>query len=385
MQFDFSRDERQFRERAREWLRTNAPKERRPPHGPAMRAYDLAWQRAKYDGGYGAISWPEEYGGVELSPVEQMIWYEELSRARAPSVGCLSIALNHAGPTVMALGTQQQKRFHLPRILRGEVVWCQGFSEPGAGSDLAGLRMRADIDGDHLVVNGQKVWTSHAQYADYQETLVRTDPSSGRHKGITWVIIDMKTPGITVRPVRTITGDEHFNEVFYDNVRVPLSNVVGELNEGWKVAMATLTNERAGAAANHGVEVGELVEQLIDMAKTRAGASGLDGALASRLARLRADAAVLRSLSYATISRSNRGQASGAQATVPFLFFGELLQRVRAAALDLLGSEMLEFDGPSDSWVRGFLGDRMYVIAGGTSEIRRNIIAERVLGLPRSY
>ena len=385
MQFEFSAAERQFREKAREWLEANAPKERRPPHGAAMRAFDLAWQRAKYEGGFGAISWPKEYGGSELSPVEQMIWYEELSRARAPSVGCLSVALNHAGPTVMAMGTPEQKRFHLPKILGGEVLWCQGFSEPGAGSDLAGLRMRADIVGDHLVINGQKVWTSHAQYADYQETLVRTDPTSGRHKGITWVIVDMKTPGITVRPLRTIAGDEHFTEVFYDNVRVPLSNVVGGLNDGWKVAMTTLTNERAGAAANHGVEVGELVEQLIDMARTRAGAAGVDDALASRLAKLRTEAAVLRALSYATISRSNRGEASGAQATVPFLFFGELLQRVRATALEVLGSEMLEFDGPWDSWVRGFLGDRMYVIAGGTSEIRRNIIAERMLGLPRSH
>lgn len=385
MQFEFSAEEQQFRDKAREWLSANVPRERRPPHGPGMRAFDLAWQRAKYEGGFGAIGWPKEYGGLELSPVKQMIWYEELSRARAPSVGCLSVALNHAGPTVMALGTPEQKRFHLPQILRGEVVWCQGFSEPGAGSDLAGLRMRADIDGDHLVINGQKLWTSHAQFADYQETLVRTDPGSRRHKGITWVIIDMKTPGITVRPVRTIAGDEHFNEVFYDNVRVPLSNVVGELNDGWKVAMTTLANERAGAAANHGVEVGELVEQLIDMARSRAGPCGIDDALASRLAKLRVDAAVLRALSYATISRSTRGLSDGAQSIVPFLFFGELQQRVRATALEVLGGEMLEFNGPWDGWVRGFLGDRMYVIAGGTAEVRRNIIAERLLGLPRSY
>jgi len=385
VQFDFSTDEQQFREKARDWLSGNVPKERRPPRGPEMRVFDLAWQKAKCEGGFGAISWPKEYGGCELSPVEQMIWYEELSRARAPSVGCLSIALNHAGPTVMALGTSEQKRFHLPKILQGDVVWCQGFSEPGAGSDLAGLRMRAEIDGDQLVINGQKLWTSHAQYADYQETLVRTDPSSGRHKGITWVIIDMKSPGITIRPLRTIAGDEHFNEVFYDNVRVPMSNIVGELNEGWKVAMTTLANERAGATANHGVELGELVEQLIDMARTRVGPDGLDDALVSRLAKLRVEAAALRSVSYAMISRSNRGLPIGAEATLPFLFFGELQQRVRATALEVLGGEMLEFDGPWDSWVRGFLGDRMYVIAGGSSEIRRNIIAERVLGLPRSY
>jgi len=383
--FEYSAEEQRFRDRARDWLSKNVPNQERPPRGPEMRAFDLAWQKAKYEAGFGAISWPKEYGGCGLSAVEQMIWYEELSRARAPSVGSLSIALNHAAPTVMALGTPEQKQFHLPKILRGEVVWCQGFSEPGAGSDLAALRMRADIDGDHLVINGQKVWTSHAQYADYQETLVRTDPNSGRHKGITWVIIDMKTPGITIRPLRTIAGDEHFNEVFYDNVRVPLSNVVGGLNEGWKVAMTTLANERSGATANHAVDLGELVEQLIGMAKIRARPGEVDDALVCRLAKLRAEAAALRAVSYSMISRGNRGLPIGAEATLPFLFFGELLQRIRATALELLGGEMLEFGGPWDSWVRGFLGDRMYLIAGGSAEVRRNIIAERLLGLPRSY
>ncbi|MGF6997130.1 acyl-CoA dehydrogenase family protein [Paraburkholderia sp. GAS32] len=385
MEFRFSASEKLFRERVRDWLAESAPKGQRPPRGHAMRDFDLAWQRAKFEGGFGAISWPKEYGGANLSPVEQMIWYEEVARARAPTLGCLSIAINHAGPTVMALGTPEQRAFHLPKILRGEVVWCQGFSEPGAGSDLAGLRMRAEVDGDHLVINGQKVWTSHAQYADYQETLVRTDPSLGRHKGITWVIIDMTTPGITVRPLRTIAGDEHFNEVFYDNVRVPLSNVVGELNEGWKVAMTTLANERAGATANHGAELGELVEQLIELARSSIHSSSVDDAFVSRLARLRTDAAALRSLSYAMISRANRGLPVGVEATLPFLFFGELQQRVRALAAELLGGEMLEIDGPWDSWVRGFFADRMYVIAGGSSEVRRNIIAERILGLPRSY
>jgi alkylation response protein AidB-like acyl-CoA dehydrogenase len=385
LRFDFSAEEQRFREEAREWLNENVPRERRPPRGPEMQAFDLAWQKAKYEGGFGAIAWPKAYGGRELSPVEQMIWYEELARAKGPSVGCLSVALNHAGPTVMQLGTPDQKQFHLPRILRGEVVWCQGFSEPGAGSDLAALRLRADIDGDHLVINGQKIWTSHAQYAEYQETLVRTDANSGRHKGITWVILDMKTPGITIRPLRTIAGDEHFSEVFYDDVRVPVSNIVGGLNEGWKVAMATLTNERAGATANHGIELGEMVERLIQIAKERAGPHGLNDAMVSRLAKLRVEAAALRSMSYAVISRGNRGLPIGVETTIPFLFFGELQQRVRATALEVLGGEVLELDGPWDSWVRGFLGDRMFVIAGGTAEIRRNIIAERVLGLPRSH
>ncbi len=384
MQFEFSAAERQFREEVRDWLSANIPKERRPPRGPEMAAFDLAWQRAKYAGGFGGISWPKAYGGRELTPVEQMIWYEELSRAEGPSIGCLSIALNHAGPTVMAVGTPEQKQAHLPRILRGEVIWCQGFSEPGAGSDLAGLKLRADIDGDHLVINGQKVWTSHAQYASFQETLVRTDPTAARHRGITWLIIDMKTPGIEVRPLRTIAGDEHFNEVFYDNVRVPMSNIVGGLNEGWKVAMTTLTNERAGITATNGVEVGELVERLIGIARATAGPAGLDPAIVSRLAKMRAEAAALKSMTYAVISRSNRGTPIGAETTIPFLYFAELLQRVRALGLEVLGGEALAFDGAWDSWTRGFLADRMHTIAGGTAEVRRNIIAERVLGLPRA-
>jgi len=389
MQLEFSTSERAFRERVREWAQANKPKERRPVGGRAMREFDLAWQRAKHEAGFGAVSWPRDYGGAGLSVIEQLIWFEEIARAGAPGVGCISPALNHAGPTLIAWASEEQKSFHLPKILKGEVVWCQGFSEPNAGSDLAGLRMRADIDGDYLVINGQKTWTSHAHLADYQETLVRTQAGIGKHKGITWLIIDMSTAGIDIHPLETIGADQHFCQVFYNDVRVPLANVVGGVGNGWSVGMTTLSNERSAAAASHGAELVHLVEQLIELAKSRFGPNGRplsqDEELAARLARHRAEAAALRAMTYAVVSRAARGVPAGPEAAIPYLYFGEILQRVRATALDILGGEAMELDSRFEPWTRGFLTDRMWLIAGGSAEVRRNIIAQTVLGLPRSY
>ena len=387
MEFSFSSADNQFRAAARDWLADNAPRTRRPLRGPDLRAFDLAWQRRKYDAGYGAISWPKAHGGAGLSLVQQMIWYEECARAVAPSVGILSIALGHAGPTIATHGTEAHKAFHLPKILKGEVVWCQGFSEPGAGSDLAALRTRAVVDGDHLVVSGQKIWTSQAQFADWQELLVRTDPSAPKHKGISWVICDMRSPGITVRPIETLAGEQHFCEVFYDDVRIPLANVVGGINGGWRVAMSTLASERGAAAAGRIAYLGRLVERLLEIARTRRGLGGKlladDGEIASRLASHRAEAAALRSLGFAMVSAEVQGRDPGAVAATLFLYFGELMQRVRETAMIILGPGSIDLSGPDSQLVRGFLADRQHMIAGGTAEIRRNIIAERVLGLPR--
>jgi alkylation response protein AidB-like acyl-CoA dehydrogenase len=389
MQFSFSAEEGQFREQVRDWLHEHRPRDARPPSGQAMKDFDLEWQRRKYDAGWGAISWPAIYGGAGLPPVHQMIWYEELAHAGAPGVGCLSIALGHAGPTVMALGDDTQKGFHLPKILRGEVVWCQGFSEPGAGSDLGALRTRATIVGDDLVVNGQKIWTSHAQHATYQEMLVRTNPDLGKHKGITWVICDMRSPGVTIRPIDTMVGDQHFCEVFYDDVRIPLANVVGRIDEGWRVAMTTLTTERSGAAASLGSEAGEVVERLASLAASRFGDDGRpmirNDEIAARISRLRAEAAALRAMAYANVTRTLRGGQAGPESAMAYLYFGELLQRARLLGLDILGADAIEMAEDAQAWTRSFLADRMYVIAGGSAEIRRNIIAERILGLPRSY
>lgn len=390
MKIEFTKEESEFRERVRDWLVDNKPREPRPVvRGKETRDFDLAWQKAKYEGGFGAVTWPKEYGGAGLSPVEQLIWFEELAKAGAPDVGSLSPAVNHAGPTIIAVGTDEQKSFHLPKILKGDVVWSQGFSEPGAGSDLGGLRMRAEVDGDDLVLNGQKIWTSYAQFADFQETLVRTEPGIGKHKGITWLIVDMKTPGIDIRPLDTIANDQHFCEVFYDNVRVPLSNVVGGLGNGWKTGMVTLNNERTAGAASHSAELAHTVEELIELARSRTDADGRplisDEELAARLARHRAEASALCATTYAIISKQNRGEEPGPEIALPYLYFGELLQRVRMTALDVLGGDTLALDSLLSKWTRGYLADRMYVIAGGSAEVRRNIIAKSMLGLPRSY
>jgi len=390
MEFAFSAAEAAFRAKARAWLADNKPREARPDDGVPMREFDLAWQKKKYEGGWAGISWPEEYGGLGLTLVQQMIWYEECARADAPLEGCLSVALNHAGPTVMALGTEQQKAFYLPPILRGEVVWCQGFSEPGAGSDLAALRMRGEVAGDHLRLSGQKIWTSHAHIADYQETLVRTGEGSTRHKGITWCIVDMKAPGLTVRPILTLANNHHFCEVFYEDVQVPLTDVVGAVDDGWRVAMSTLSFERGGLSAGRAAELRYLLERLIRLARERPGPDGVrpaieDQEIASRLAVLRAEVAALQSMIFETVSRDARGVGSGHETSVDYLYCGEILQRIRRLSLDILGADAIEVSGEGGEWTTPYLGDRYYVIAGGSSEIRRNIIAERVLGLPRSY
>ena len=244
MNLDYSSEDNEFRLKARHWLERHVPQEPRPTEVTAAGLYDRAWQRTLYDHGWAGVNWPREFGGLGLASTRQMIWFEECARVRAPAMNSMLIALMHGGPTLIARGSNEQKAYHLPRILKGESVWCQGFSEAGAGSDLAALQTRGTVDGDELVVNGQKMWTSFAHYADYQELLVRTDPESKRHHGLTWVICDMRTPGIEVRPLRNMMGEHHVNVAFYDNVRIPLANVVGGVGNGWSVAMSTFAFER---------------------------------------------------------------------------------------------------------------------------------------------
>ncbi|MDT5266648.1 MAG: hypothetical protein QOI90_3274, partial [Mycobacterium sp.] len=247
MDLDFTADQLEFRDQVRTWLDENKPTEPRPRDDAGIREYDLAWQRTQWEGGWAGIAWPEAYGGKGLTLLPQLIWYEEYAARGFPGIDACFVGNSHAGPTLITRATDGQKSFHLPKILRGEVIWCQGFSEPDAGSDLAALRTKAVIDGEHLVVSGQKLWTSFATVADYQELLVRTDNTGSKHKGITWVICDMSTPGIDIRPIETIEGGSEFCEVFYDDVRIPLGNVVGNVGEGWSVAMATLSFERGTA------------------------------------------------------------------------------------------------------------------------------------------
>jgi alkylation response protein AidB-like acyl-CoA dehydrogenase len=381
MDLDFSVEQGDFREEVRTWLAEHKPAGPRPSDHAGIRAYDLGWQRAQYEGGWAGISWPQEYGGRGLSLLEQLIWHEEYGRAGLPVMDSTFVGLNHAGPTLMQCATGEQQAAHLPPILRGDVVWCQGFSEPEAGSDLASLRTRAVVDGDELVVTGQKIWTSSAFVADWQELLVRADPAASKHRGITWVICDMRSPGIEVRPIQSIDGEREFCEVFYDEVRIPLSNVVGSLNEGWKVAMSTLSFERGTAST---------VENLIALAADRPGPLGhgtalTDESLAVRLATARAEVAALRAMTYAGISRGARGGTPGPEGSIVKLYFSELEKRVARLSMDLLGPDALRFVSKwlPGGWTGDYFRSFASTIGGGTSEIQRNIIGDRVLGLPR--
>jgi alkylation response protein AidB-like acyl-CoA dehydrogenase len=365
-----------FRTEARAWLTANVPSVPSPEDGLESRDYVLSWQRTQARGGWAGLAWPKEFGGRGLTVLQQIVWFEEYARAGAPSpLNASFISLNHAGPTLIACGTEEQKAYHLPKILAGDVVWCQGFSEPGAGSDLASLRTRGRVDGDDLVIDGHKIWSSFADIADWQELLIRTDPDAKTAGALSWIICPMNAPGITVRPIRTMAGPRKYCEVFYDAVRVPLSNVVGGLNNGWATAMSTLSFERGTAALALLIGLNFKVEQLLADCPTDR------RELRGRLARLRAEGASIRAMTYrfALDSENSVPDASG---SLVRLSFAEFAQRVAAAAIDLYGIDAPEVVG-MHGWGHDYLDGFSETIAGGTAEIQRNIIGERVLGLPK--
>ena len=389
MQIDFSRADDLFRAAARDWLQTHVPRGARPDDGPNKREFDLHWQRTQFDGGWAGIAWPTEYGGRGLSLIEQLIWLEEYAHAGAPLSGSCFVGLSHAGPTLIQRATDEQKSFHLPGILRGEHLWCQGFSEPGAGSDLASLRTRADVDGDHLVVTGQKIWTSYGNIADYQELLVRTNPAAPRHQGMSWVICDMKTPGITIRPIKTMSGLMHFCEVFYDQVKIPLANVVGGLDNGWNVAQSTLSFERGTAFIPAQLELADSVRHLEQIAREVRGPDGIrpaieDDDIARRIGALRAAVLAMRAMAYSTVSRVLKTGSPGPEGSMMRLYFGELVQQTLRLAMELRGPESLVFEPVVNGWSRRYLHSFKETISAGSAQIQRNIIGERVLGLPRT-
>jgi alkylation response protein AidB-like acyl-CoA dehydrogenase len=365
-----------FRQQARAWLAKNVPASSPPADGPDSREYALEWQRTQAGGGWAGIAWPKEMGGRGASVLEQIVWFEEYARAGAPNpLGPTFVGLNHAGPTLMACGTPEQKAFHLPKILRGEVIWCQGFSEPGAGSDLGSLKTRGVVDGGALVIDGHKLWSSFADIADYQELLVRTEPTAKTSAALSWVICPMSARGVTVRPIRTMAGVYKFCEVFYEGVRVPLSHVVGGLHEGWATAMSTLAFERGTSSLALLLGLLQKVERMI------AACPKERPIMRARLAQLRAEGAAVRAMTYrlALDSGESTPDASG---SLVRLAFAEYAQRVNAAGIELFG-----LDAPEVSGAHGIGHDYLdafsETIAGGTSEIQRNIIAERVLGLPK--
>ncbi|MEJ5255003.1 MAG: acyl-CoA dehydrogenase [Acidimicrobiales bacterium] len=392
MDLRYTEAEEQFRRELREWLAEalpTLPPKPAPDDWPARRAYDTGWQRMLYDAGYAGINWPREYGGRGATLTEQLIYLEETTLAGAPYIGVNFVGLLHCGPTIMAEGTEEQKREHLPRILRGEEVWCQGFSEPGAGSDLASLSCRAVRDGDEYVVTGQKIWTSFAQVADYCELLVRTDPGS-KHRGITWLICPMDTPGIEIREITTIVGSSEFSEVFFDGARIPVSNRVGEENDGWRVAMVTFSFERGTGFISDLVETNRLIGELAALAKKvtrRSGTAWDDIALRREIGHLQAEMDALWAMTKRNLAQAERHGIPGPASSVVKVYYSELFQRLTDLAMRVLDRASLSRedvgDLPSGIFVEERLRSTSFTIAAGTSQIQRNIIAERILGLPK--
>ena len=393
MDFRYSASEEAFRRELRSWLDEHlpwyfAPGELAEELDPDARFERmLAWHRAMHAARWVGIHWPTEYGGRGASILEQVVYAEEMGATGAPPA-INPIAIMMVGPTLMQWGTEEQKRRFIPTMLSAEEIWCQGYSEPGAGSVLAALQTRAIEDGEDLVVTGQKVWTSLAHRADWCILLCRTDPDARKHLGISYLLVDMRSPGITVRPLVQITGDAEFNEVFFDEVRVPKTNLVGKLHQGWQVAMTTLAFERVGLGNVY--QFDRLIRELIALARSRQvdGRPAIDhGGVRQRLAALVIEAQALRYTQYRHVSRRVRGEP-GPEASVAKLFGTELNLRIMRLASDLLGPEGLveRARGATDEsskWLRRILAARAFTIGGGTSEVQRNIIGERALRLPR--
>jgi alkylation response protein AidB-like acyl-CoA dehydrogenase len=386
MDFRDTADEAAFRAELRGWLADNLPadwSEREPVAGRWDEAFSREWTRKLAAAGYAGLTWPREYGGASAPYSYQGIYLEETARAQAPDhIGVIGLGM--AGPTIIVHGRPDQKDFFLRRILTGEIVFCQGFSEPGSGSDLASLRTQAVLDGDHYVVNGQKVWSSFAHIADWCILLTRSEPGSAKHAGLTYLLVDMHSPGVEVRPLRQITGDPEFNEIFFTDVRVPVGNVLGEVGRGWQVAMTTLLHERGTLGFALTARLEQLFGRLLETAR-RVGAD--DPVVRDRVAALYVDLQGLRYTNYRALTTLMKTGVPGPEGSVAKLHWSEANQRLTTLAVELLGpAGQLDREGGfwTGFWSYQQLRSRGNTIEAGTSEILRNIIAERVVGLPRS-
>ncbi len=389
MDFDDTPEEAAFRREANDWLAAHAKPKRDEAELSGMSAISAeaelqhvreskAWQHVLYDNGWAGITWPKEFGGRGGTSIQSMIFAQEMAKFDVPS-SVFAQAIGMAGPTLIQHGTPAQRSRFLPAMLRGDEVWCQLFSEPGAGSDLAALSTKAELDGDEWVVNGQKVWTSSAHFSDWGILLARTDPDVPKHQGITYFLVDMRSPGIDIRPLRQITGSAHFNEVFLTDVRIPKENVVGEVNRGWGVTMTTLVSERTliGSGASNPVH---------DLLRLADRFGGRDDAnvrqqLAATYIRMR----LLQFTGWRVQTAISRGEAAGPESSVLKLAHTRQLTAIADISLGIAGASGMLSD-PADmevySWVQGFLSQWASKLGGGTDEVQRNIVSERVLGLP---
>ena len=395
MDLSYSKQDKAFRKQVRAWMKKNVPQKDKAlstlaPDDPRRLKRAKAWQRSLHQAGYVARGWPKEYGGQGDSDVmRQTIVNEELILARAPGLIGAS-GLTMLGPTLLQCGTEQQKQRYLPTVLTAEEIWCQGYSEPGSGSDLASLRTRAELVGDEFIINGQKVWTSGAQFSDWMFCLVRTDPDAPKHRGISYVLIDMKTPGITVRPLVQMTGDAGFNEVFFEDVRVPRDNLVGELHQGWMVANATLFHERNMLGSTTRTQM--MMHNLLRLARShrRYGKPAAeDPVIRQKLAELLGRVEAMKYHSLRQLTDVIKGRRAGLGAMVNKLVGTELNHDICALALEIMNSYAPLKRGAdrvidNGVWQYEFMFTLGLIIGGGTSQIQKNIISERGLGMPKS-
>jgi len=377
MDLSYTPEEEAFRTTVRQWIAANAPKR------SDMRDLDAAraWQRTLHKAGYLGVGWPAEHGGAKLSKIEQGILNEELARANAPGV-INSMAIWWVGPAILKYGTEEQKQRFLPRILNAEEIWATGYSEPGSGSDMAAAKTRADRQGDFYVVTGQKVWTTIAHISDWYFVLVRTSTEGPKWAGLTLLLMDLKSPGVEVKPIRQITGDSEFNEVFMNEVKVPVTNRLGAEGQGWEIVSSALINERSGIAGS--IRADQSLAKLVALAKQRR--LTRDPIWRQRLSDLAIRTQITKASGFRSMTNDLRGEMNPHLSAGLKLLSTELTQKFSETGADLLGvdAQLWEHDAPDDGKVAyTFLYDRSMTIAGGTSEVQRNIVAQRVLGLPR--
>ncbi|MFK7915765.1 MAG: acyl-CoA dehydrogenase family protein [Pseudomonadales bacterium] len=388
MDFNDTPEEATFRAQARAFLEANAAplgsSQPRTETTEELVARAKAWQKLKQDNGWACLSWPKEFGGRGATPIELIIWNQEESRFDVPT-GPFAIGLGMCGPTMIAYASDAHKAERLPRMASGEDIWCQLFSEPSGGSDLANLRTRAEKDGDEWIINGQKIWTSGAHYSDWGILVTRTDPHVAKHKGLTFFFLNMKSPGVEVRPIKQISGQSGFNEVYFTDVRIPDHQRLGAVGDGWKVSLTTLMNERLAVGNAGGPNFNEAFE-LASKLETEDGPAIRNQAVREKLADWYCQTSGLKNTNYRVISALSRGQTPGPENSITKVVSAVKLQDISSFGMDLMDMAGILTDNellPTDSQFHmGYLGSPGYRIAGGTDEILRNIIAERVLGLP---
>jgi alkylation response protein AidB-like acyl-CoA dehydrogenase len=393
MDFNYSAEQEAYRMQVRRWLEANQPPGLTPEERERANE-DLLWERNKrwhkklYEGGWAGLSWPKQYGGRGATFVEQLIFQQELSRLNLP-MGINVLGIIMTAPALMQWGTDDQKKRYLQPILAADEIWCEGMSEPGAGSDLAAIQTRADLQGDSFILNGQKVWTTHAHRSDFCQLFVRTDPDLPKHKGMSALLVDMHSPGVTVKPLKQISGDSEFNEIFFEDVRVPKENLLGPLNAGWQVLVSTLMHERFGISETiGGTEV--ILSQLVELAKSMpqlGGSAAEDDEIRQQIAQFAIEVTAKKYNGLRALTRRLKGLQPGAEASIGKLISTDLSQRMTKFASRLLGPyatlERRSLFAPDGDWMRRMLQVESLTIAGGTSAVQKNMIGERILQLPK--